>query len=83
VSLAKIFGANKQYIEQGIPHISSLMCPDIESLLSHAGVLIVGNYSKKYWKALKNGIAKKTVIDLVRCNDIMKAGPARYYGIAW
>ena len=83
VSLAKVFGANKQYIEQGIPHISTLMCPDIASLLSHADILIIGNYSKKYWKALKNGIAKKTVIDLVRCSDIIKSRPAHYYGIAW
>ena len=83
VSLAKVFGANKQYIEQGIPHISTLMCPDIASLLSHADILIIGNYSKKYWKALKNSIAKKTVIDLVRCSDIIKSRPAHYYGIAW
>jgi GDP-mannose 6-dehydrogenase len=83
VSLAKIFGANKQYIEQEIPHISSLMCSNIQSLLAHADTLIIGNYLKKYWKALKNVIAEKTVIDLVRCNDIITARPARYFGIAW
>ena len=37
VSLAKLFGANKQYIEREIPHISQLMRSNIDEVLSEAG----------------------------------------------
>jgi GDP-mannose 6-dehydrogenase len=42
VSLARLTGANRQYINEGIPHISSLMCDNPEELAEHAEVLVIG-----------------------------------------
>src|SRR6266480_95446 len=39
VSLARLVGANRRYIEEEIPHISSLMCDSAEALLAHADVV--------------------------------------------
>src|SRR5438046_6894408 len=41
-SLAQLVGANRRYSEEEIPHIASLMCEDIQQLLDHAEVLVVG-----------------------------------------
>ena len=40
VSIARLVGANRRYIEEEIPHIASLMCDDVEALLAHAEVLV-------------------------------------------
>jgi len=47
VSLAQLVGANRRYIEEEIPHIASLMCEDIQQLLDHAEVLVVGSASRE------------------------------------
>jgi GDP-mannose 6-dehydrogenase len=42
VSVARLHGANKAYIEEEIPHLAALMCEDVEALLGHAEVLVIG-----------------------------------------
>jgi GDP-mannose 6-dehydrogenase len=83
VSLAKIFGANKDYIEKEIPHISSLLCLTLDELLSFSELLIIGNYSNNYKKCLTNFKDNKKIIDLVRCETIMKSKRWGYKGICW
>ncbi|MDX6693401.1 MAG: GDP-mannose 6-dehydrogenase [Blastocatellia bacterium] len=82
VSLARLFGANKQYIEREIPHISQLMRASIEEVLEHAEVLIVGNKAEEFRDIetkLRDG---QTLIDLVRLFDERTTGGA-YQGICW
>ena len=42
VAIARLVGANRRFIEEEIPHISALMCDDVEALIAHAEVLVVG-----------------------------------------
>jgi len=81
VSLARLFGANKAYIEQEIPHISELMRTDIEDVLNASEVIIIGNKAKEFREIrtrLKEG---QMVIDLVRLFEEKSA--ASYEGICW
>jgi GDP-mannose 6-dehydrogenase len=41
VSLAKLVGANRRYIEQTIPHISSLMSASVEEVFKSSDVIFV------------------------------------------
>ncbi|HEX8097050.1 MAG TPA: UDP-glucose/GDP-mannose dehydrogenase family protein, partial [Pyrinomonadaceae bacterium] len=43
VSLARLFGANKEYIEREIPHISQLMRESVAEVLESSDVLVIGN----------------------------------------
>ncbi len=43
VSLARLVGANKEYIEQQIPHLSSLLCETIDEVIDGSEVIVVGN----------------------------------------
>ncbi len=64
VSLARLTGANRRYIEEEIPHISRLMCDDVRSLLDHAEVLVIGNASAEAAEALALAGPHHEVIDL-------------------
>jgi GDP-mannose 6-dehydrogenase len=66
VSIARLVGANRRYIEEEIPHIASLMCDDLESLLRHAEVLILGADGEEAQAALAAAGPGHIVVDLAR-----------------
>jgi GDP-mannose 6-dehydrogenase len=66
VSLARLVGANRRYIEEQIPHIASLMCESVEDLLAHAEVLVIGNAGEQAQDALAAARPSQTVVDLTR-----------------
>ena len=47
-ALARLVGANREYIEKEIPHISSLLVADLDTAVAHAEVLIVGNAAREF-----------------------------------
>jgi len=66
VSIARLLGANRHYIEEQIPHIASLMCDTVEALLAHADVLVIGNPSEEASQALAAVRPRHVVVDLTR-----------------
>lgn len=66
VAIAKLTGANRQYITEEIPHISMLMCDTAEALVEHADVLVIGSDSAEAARVLRNVRPDQTVIDLTR-----------------
>lgn len=82
VSLAKIFGANKAYIENEIPHISSLMVDTMDDLIDHSEMIIIGNSAKEFSSILETLPPDKQVLDLVRISD-QAVSSSSYEGICW
>ena len=82
VSLAKLFGANKEFIEKRIPHISKLMVEDINEILNHSEVIIIGNKAKEFVNILPLLRGDQYIIDLVRISEDVKT-KAHYDGICW
>jgi GDP-mannose 6-dehydrogenase len=84
VTLGRLAGSNRQYIEQVIPHIGSLLSADLEQVLRHAEVVIIGNKSVD-----KNELAKflrtdQFVIDLVNLDKSRRSSStSSYEGICW
>jgi GDP-mannose 6-dehydrogenase len=66
VSIARLAGANRRYIEEEIPHIASLMCESVERLIAHAEVLVVGNEDADSRRALASARPEQIVVDLTR-----------------
>jgi GDP-mannose 6-dehydrogenase len=42
VELSRLIGANRRYIEETIPHITSLMCSGLEEVVRDSDALVVG-----------------------------------------
>lgn len=83
VSTAKLMGANKQYIEQVIPHVSTLMTDDIDALLDHAEVVVVGNNSEEFLRAMEKIRPDQHVVDLARIDMDASKLNENYHGICW
>jgi GDP-mannose 6-dehydrogenase len=83
VSLARIHGANKRYIEHSIPHISSLLKETIEEVLEQSEVLVVAKKGKTFEKSVAGLNHGSVVIDLVRIFSDSSKRPAYYEGICW
>lgn len=82
VELARLFGANKDYIERQIPHISRLMKSSMEEVIDDSEVVVIGKGDEEFLglsEKLNNG---RIIVDLVRLLDGANAGHS-YEGICW
>ncbi len=82
VSVAKLVGANKEYIEREIPHISNLMANEIDEVLNHAEVILIGNPAKEFQEIEPKLRKEQTVVDLVRIFG-KRTSDENYQGICW
>ena len=82
--MSRIHGSNRKYIEQTIPHISSLMKSSVESAIDCSDVVVVAKHSSEFDEILKNLDENKVVIDLVRAlPHRTNESEHRYEGICW
>src|SRR2546430_7523171 len=77
VSFARLVGANRRYIDEEIPPIASLMCEDVQRLLDHAEVLVIGTASREAALALAAIGPDHIVVDLTRGAVGALSTPAR------
>lgn len=66
VSLARLTGANRQYINEEIPHISSLMCDRPEDLVDHAELLVIGIDDEDAERLCGLAQPEQLIVDLTR-----------------
>lgn len=84
VSLGRLAGSNRQYIEEVIPHIGSLLSADLEDVLSWGEVVIVGNKSAKRDELARHLRKNQIVIDLVNLDKAHRSdSTSSYEGICW
>jgi GDP-mannose 6-dehydrogenase len=84
VALSRLLGANRAYISERLPHISELLVDDVDAVLDHGEVLIIGSRTPEVLDALARSTSEQLVIDLVRVPgaDELRARD-NYRGIAW
>ena len=82
VNLARLTGANRDYILNQIPHISDLMRDSIDAVLEHAEVVVLGNGNRQFEAIFDRLRADQKVIDLVRLAG-WEDKDIRYEGICW
>jgi GDP-mannose 6-dehydrogenase len=84
VSLGRLIGSNREYIEQVIPHIGSLLKPNLAEVLRTAEVVVIGTRTINL-DTLRNNIRNdQVVIDLVNLEKARRLKTtAGYKGICW
>jgi GDP-mannose 6-dehydrogenase len=78
-------GANKDYIENGISHISKYLVEDANEAIFFADTIVIGNGTKSFGEDMSHVEKHKTIIDLVRLNTLSDEVTSRdtYKGICW
>jgi GDP-mannose 6-dehydrogenase len=70
VTLSRLLGANRRYIETHLPHIGDLLSADIGDVIARSDVLVLGLDDETTQRALAQHCrADQTVIDLVRVRN--------------
>lgn len=83
VNVARLIGANRAYLEESIPHVSSLMCDSAAQVMEHADVVVVGLSDKAIIDDLhRHCQSRHFVLDLVSLRDASDLA-GEYRGICW
>jgi len=82
VNLARLVGANRDFILSRIPHISRLMAPSIDEVLDHADTVVVGNMDPDFADVPARLRENQKLVDFVRLNNQRRIN-GKYEGICW
>jgi GDP-mannose 6-dehydrogenase len=83
VTLSRLLGANRRYIETHLPHIGDLLSADIADVIAKSDVLVLGLDDEPTQRALAQHCrAEQTVIDLVRVRNRADIA-ATVTGLCW
>jgi GDP-mannose 6-dehydrogenase len=83
VSLSQLVGANREYVEQHLPHLSRLLSPDLGAVIEQAEICVVGARVPGLEEQLER-LDGRILVDLVRLPDAeRRRGREGYVGVAW
>jgi GDP-mannose 6-dehydrogenase len=82
VNIARLVGANRDFILNHIPHISRLMVESIDAVLDHAQTVIIGNNDPAFQNVPERLSGSQILVDFVRITD-RRSEKGKYDGICW
>jgi GDP-mannose 6-dehydrogenase len=81
IEIAKVSGSNKEYINEHIPHISSLLNNNFEEVVEAAEIIVIGNGDEQFYSLLSELQKGKIVVDLYGIMN--EKSCEQYQGICW
>jgi GDP-mannose 6-dehydrogenase len=82
VQVARLVGANRDFILNRIPHISRLMVDSIDIVLQHAETIVIGNKSSEFESVPERLHTGQCLVDFVRISNYT-SNNGGYSGICW
>lgn len=83
VELGMLVGTNKEFLEQEIPHVASLMHSSIEDVASWADVVVISHGSREFSRVKSLITDDQILIDLVGVDTSSEVIRGEYEGICW
>jgi GDP-mannose 6-dehydrogenase len=83
ITIGRLIGANRAYIEEQIPHLARLMSDSVDEVIAESDLLVLGNASPDFTEALARTREDQVVIDLVRTPTDLSGIKAAYQGLCW
>ena len=82
VKMARLVGANRDFILNRIPHISRLMVDDVDAVLKHAQTVVIGNNDPEFRQVPARLREDQYLVDFIRVVP-GKSQNGKYDGICW
>jgi len=82
VQVARLVGANRDFILNRIPHISKLMVDNVDAVLQHAETIVIGNKSAEFESVPQKLHKGQCLVDFVRISN-SRSNNGEYSGICW
>lgn len=82
VNLAKLVGANRDFILNHVPHISRLMAVSVGEILEHAQTVVIGNRDPDFADVPNQLRDGQRLVDFARIGN-QRSGDGKYDGICW
>ena len=82
VNLAKLVGANRDFILNHLPHISRLMARSVGEVLEHAQTVMIGNKEPDFADVANKLREGQRLVDFVGISN-QRSGNGKYHGICW
>jgi GDP-mannose 6-dehydrogenase len=83
VQLSRLLGANRRFIESHLPHIGSLLCEDLQTVIDESDYLVVGMSDARTARMLKERVrVDQVVLDLVNIGR-REGWRGHYVGLCW
>lgn len=82
VELSHIVGANRQFVEQAIPHIGKLLRSSLEAVVAESEVIVVSRNAREFPELRQMLRADHIVVQLGRSRSL-DGSPAKQIGICW
>lgn len=83
VDIARLVGANRDYIDREIPHLERLLQPTAEATLNGAEVIVIGHAAETEIAAISAARGKRTIVDLQGIRELERLDGVDYQGICW
>jgi GDP-mannose 6-dehydrogenase len=83
VDMARLIGANRDYIAREIPHLERLLSADPGKVLSDAEVIIVAQADRQALAAIAGDYQGKWIVDLQGVRELAALPDVKYEGICW
>ncbi|MDF5755022.1 nucleotide sugar dehydrogenase [Spongiactinospora sp. TRM90649] len=84
VTLSRLMGANRAYIEGRLPHLGELLTNSADDVLAHAEVCVVGCKDPDVLRVLGDAGPDRTIVDLIRLPDAaLRRDRPGYVGLGW
>jgi GDP-mannose 6-dehydrogenase len=82
VNIARLVGANREFILNRIPHISRLIVDGIEAVLDHAQTVVIGNKDPDFRNVPERLRDDQVLVDFVRITG-RRSEKGKYDGLCW
>jgi len=82
VNVARLVGANKDYILNHVPHIAKIMAASVDEILQSSELIVIGNGSAEFRDIVTRLKPEQRVLDFVGVAKPAE-GSAQYSGIGW
>jgi GDP-mannose 6-dehydrogenase len=83
VQVARLMGANRNFIDKEIPHLERLMVISPEAALSTSRIAVVGHVAPEDQPALLAGLSGHIVVDLSGMETLRTSPGITYEGLCW